>query len=99
MCPPRTHVETQQQPLAWPDLSPLDGDQSLLTGSLETDTAGGLESTETTRFPERGGNQPEVTQQSFRANVRDLSPSSAGESLLPTVMASIGKVFALGNQG
>lgn len=89
VCPPRTHAEIQQQPPAWPDLSPLDTDQSLLTGSLETETAGGLESTETTCFPERGGNQPEVTQQSLRANVRDVSPSSARESLLPTTMASI----------
>ena len=25
----------------WPDLNPLDADQSLLTGSLEADAAGG----------------------------------------------------------
>ena len=32
---------------------------------------GGLESTRTTRFRERGGNQPEVTQRSFSASVRE----------------------------
>ena len=35
------HAETWQQPPTWPDLGPLDADQSLLTGSLEADAAGG----------------------------------------------------------
>lgn len=54
LCPPRMHAETWQQPPTWPDLGPLGVDQSLLTGSLEADAAGGYLSQPELHASERG---------------------------------------------
>lgn len=54
LCPPRMHAETWQQPPTWPDLGPLGVDQSLLTGSLEADAAGGDLSQPELHASERG---------------------------------------------